>query len=85
MQVCCLENIDIPKNIIYYIYQIKPTFKEAFTRSFLKNISSLLMIPGHMTPLFNKMRRAIYDSVAGIKSYDFSYLRKVEVDFELTM
>ena len=41
------------------------TWKNAFVRSFMKNISSLLMIPGHMTPLFNKMRRAIYDSVAG--------------------
>ena len=44
------------------------TWKNAFIRSFLKNISSLLMIPGHMTPLFNKMRRAIYDSVAGTSS-----------------
>ena len=41
------------------------TWRNAFVRSFMKNISSLLMIPGHMTPLFNKMRRAIYDSVAG--------------------
>ena len=41
------------------------SWKGAFLRSFMKNISSLLMIPGHLTPLFNKMRRAIYDSVAG--------------------
>merc|ERR1711935_435140 len=40
-------------------------WRAAFVRSFMKNISSLLMIPGHLTPLFNKMRRAIYDSVAG--------------------
>lgn len=40
-------------------------WRKAFLRSLFKNLSSLLMIPGHMTPLFNKMRRAIYDSVAG--------------------
>jgi len=38
--------------------------KGAFCRSLFKNLSALLMIPGHMTPLFNKMRRAIYDSAA---------------------
>ena len=42
------------------------SWKGALIRSFMKNISSLLMIPGHLTPLFNKMRRAIYDSVAGM-------------------
>ena len=41
------------------------SWKGALIRSFMKNVSSLLMIPGHLTPLFNKMRRAIYDSVAG--------------------
>ena len=40
-------------------------WRKSFLRSLFKNLSSLLMIPGHMTPLFNKMRRAIYDSVAG--------------------
>lgn len=40
-------------------------WKSAFCRSMFKNLSSLLMIPGHMTPLFNRMRRAIYDSIAG--------------------
>jgi len=44
---------------------VKTRWKGAFLRASLKNISSLLMIPGHMTPLFNRMRRAIYDSVAG--------------------
>jgi len=38
--------------------------KGAFCRSLFKNLSALLMVPGHMTPLFNKMRRAIYDSAA---------------------
>ena len=43
----------------------KTRWKGALMRSMFKNLSSLLMIPGHMTPLFNRMRRAIYDSVAG--------------------
>ena len=56
------------------------TWKNAFVRSFMKNISSLLMIPGHMTPLFNKMRRAIYDSVAGTGFQHIHYPNPREIE-----
>ena len=66
IEVRQIEWDDAPRYTRLKLTQMRyASWKAAFVRSFMKNISSLLMIPGHLTPLFNKMRRAIYDSVAG--------------------